>query len=96
MNLTERKTNTPLGTVFLKKIKLSERQRVFMTSNQKGEEYYVPALLSVAVTDGDGIPVMTMDEWDDFGAEHPSEVLPMFYEALSLNKISAEDSPEKE
>jgi hypothetical protein len=52
----------------------------------------VPRLLAIAVVDEDGKPLMTHEQWNEFGSAHPTTALELFNKASDLSGFSVEDA----
>jgi hypothetical protein len=52
--------------------------------------FMVPRLLAVSVIDEDGKPLMTAEQWNEYGSAHPTTALELFNKASELSGFSVE------
>ena len=50
-----------------------------------GVNALLPVLLALCVTDADGLPLWTEDQWQVFGAKHQNEAIVLFNTAWRLS-----------
>lgn len=84
------------GEVVVRGLLLDERllfqQRVRADRDDEGGvRRHVPDLLALAVTDDEGEPLFTVDEWRVFGAKHQSQALELFSVAMEVSGFVGED-----
>lgn len=86
----------PDGTeVKVRALRLTERLAVRrQASDTKATEdtllLMVPKLLAMSVVDEDGKPLMSADQWDDYGSAHPRTAFDLFNKASELSGFSSE------
>lgn len=69
------------------------RQVTALTDGKSAEEaieFMVPRLLAIAVVDEDGKPLMTAEQWEDYGSVNPTAALQLFNKASELSGFSSE------
>jgi hypothetical protein len=82
------------GEVIVQGLKLSERFELF---GEKNAETRSGRVLAVCVRDADGEPLMTMEEWEIWGATHFDAAARLVGKAMDLsgfNKAAAEKNSE--
>lgn len=78
------------GEVIVRALTLSERFTLFAGIEGDGRYLQMARLLSLAVVDAKGEPLLTQDEWDIFGAEHFAAMSGLFDVAKRLSGLDAE------
>ena len=82
------------GDVVVRGLRLSERLAMSMNVTQAERFRMVPVLLALCVVDAAGDPVVSEDQWEDFGAVHLDAAMTLFDVAKRLSGMD-EDALKK-
>ena len=62
---------------FCSNIKLSHRLK-WRAECDEDEHVMIPSLLAVSVVNGDGVPIKSTDEWDEWAGDNTEEAAELF------------------
>lgn len=79
------------GEVVVRGLLLRERLALFDAANGSERYGHLSAVLAASVIDGDGEPIYTAQEWEEFGAVHFEAALKLFNVARRLSGLDAEE-----
>ena len=78
------------GEVIVRGLLLKDRLAIADISGTNQDFSRVSKVLTATVVDPDDKPLLTQDEWEEFGAQHFSAAMRVFEVALELSGFKAE------
>lgn len=79
------------GEIIVSGLPLSKRLELY-AGQTRGDWLNVSRLLESCVLDPDGVPLMTVAEWEAFGAQHFEAALRLVQVSQRLSGMNAEDA----